>query len=382
MVSGANEAFAEYAPEVTPAQRGYAMPAEWLPHEATWIAWPHYRGDWPGKFEPVPWVFAELARVLARGERVHVFVQPSKGGRCAKTVRDILEKADVNLVHVTLHVQATDRAWTRDSGPIFLTGQVENRKSKIEKHRSLALVDFKFNAWARYDDSARDDALPGAVARILGVPRFTAFGENDRGELQRFVLEGGSIDVNGTGCVLTTEECLLSTVQQRNPGFSRAHIERTLCAFLGVERVLWLAGGIAGDDTHGHVDDAARFVNPTTIAACVETDRRDVNYAPLRENLRRLKKMRDLRGRALDIVELPMPEPVYFAGRRLPASYANFYIANAAVLVPVFNDPCDRAALRTLEQCFRDRPIIPVYCRDLVLGRGTLHCLTQQQPAA
>jgi agmatine deiminase len=213
------------------------------------------------------------------------------------------------------------------------------------------------------------------------VPRFTACGANNRRELQRFVLEGGSIDVNGKGCVLTTEECLLSQVQQRNPGFSRARIERTLCDYLGVGQVLWLAKGIAGDDTHGHVDDAARFVSPTTIVACVETDRRDANYAPLRENLRRLAKMRDARGRAFDIVELPLPERVYFAGQRLPASYANFYIANAGVLVPVFNDARDQAALQVLAQCFKGRPIIPVYCRDLVLGRGTLHCLTQQQPA-
>jgi len=409
MGGGKNMDLQELAPEVTPVQLGYAMPAEWEPHEATWIAWPHNQGDWPGKFAPVPWVFAEIVRHLAPGERVHVLVPPSKGDRFVKAVREILSKADVNLAHVTFHQLSTDRVWIRDSGPIFLTKQstnyksqitnykskitnyksqienykskIENRKSKIENPPPLALVDFKFNAWAKYDDAARDDALPQAVAGMLRVPRFTAYGGNNLGELQRFVLEGGSIDVNGKGCLLTTEECLLSKVQQRNPGFSRARIAQTLCDYLGVRQVLWLAGGIAGDDTHGHVDDVARFVNPATIVACVEADRRDANYGPLRQNLERLAKMRDQRGRPFNIVELPLPEPVYFAGRRLPASYANFYIANTGVLVPVFNDPRDQVALKVLEQCFQDRPIIPVYCRDLVLGLGTLHCLTQQQPA-
>ncbi len=370
-------------PEVTPAQLGYAMPAEWEAHAATWMAWPHNRKDWPGKFAPIVWIYAEIVRLLAQGERVHLFVQPSKGDRMAHAVRDILAKADVNLAHVTLHAQPTDRVWMRDSGPIFVT-----RRSKKQEARSalakpaLALVDFKFNAWAKYDDSARDDALPAAAAKILDVPRFTALGANNRGELQRFVLEGGAIDVNGKGTLLTTEECLLSKIQQRNPGFTRQRIEQTLRDYLGVEQVLWLAAGIAGDDdTHGHVDDTARFVNPATIVACVESNRRDANYAPMRANLRRLAQMRDPRGQPFTIVELPLPAPVYFDGQRLPASYANFYIANAGVLVPVFNDPGDPAALRILEQCFPDRPVIPVYCRDLVWGLGALHCLTQQQPA-
>jgi len=359
---------------VTPAALGFSMPAEWEVHEGTWLAWPHRREDWPGKFETIPWVFAEMVRLLADGERVHILVQPSKGGVAAKRVREVLEKNDVNVAHVTLHERATDRSWVRDSGGIVVRKQNSGER---------AVVDFKFNAWAKYDDSGRDDLVPEYMAGAMKVRRFAAYGENDAGELQRFVLEGGSIDVNGAGCVLTTEECLLSKVQQRNPGFSREHIEKTLCDFLGVKKVLWLNRGIAGDeDTHGHVDDTARFVNRNTIVTCVETERSDANYGPMQENLRRLKKMRDVAGKAFNVVELPMPTGVWFAGKRLPASYANFYIANAGVLVPVFNDVNDARALKVIEGCFKDRAVIPVYCRDLVWGLGTLHCLTQQEPGA
>jgi agmatine deiminase len=374
----------------TPASQGYAMPAEWQPHDATWIAWPHNREDWPDKFEPIPWIYAEIVRILAQGERVHIFVQPSMGGkkdRFKKEVASILERNNVNLAHVTLHTQPTDRVWTRDSGPIFVQRKRPGRNAPPE----TALVDFKFNAWAKYDNSALDDALPAFVSDFLETPRFVAFAENDAGEQQRFVLEGGSIDVNGAGCVLTTEECLLSEIQQRNPGFSRDRIEKALADFLGIQKVLWLGQGIAGDDTHGHIDDTARFVNETTIVCCVEPDKSDANHAPMKENLKRLAKMRDARGggggggggggRQFTIAELPMPAPVVFNGQRLPASYANFYIANTGVLVPVFNDPNDAAALKVLEQVIKDRPIIPVYCRDLVWGLGTLHCMTQQQPA-
>lgn len=369
----------------SPASRGYAMPPEWDPHDATWIAWPHNHEDWPDKFEPIPWIYAEIVRLLAQGERVHIFVQPSLGGRKDRFKREvaaILERNNVNLAHITFHLQPTDRVWMRDSGPVFLK-KVQQGSSSLRRAGAspLALVDFKFNAWAKYDNSALDDALPSFVSDFLKTHRFVAFGENDAGEQQRFVLEGGSIDVNGAGCVLTTEECLLSEVQQRNPGFSRDRVEQALADFLGIRKVLWLDRGIAGDDTHGHIDDTARFVNQSTIVCCVEPDRSDSNHAPMKENLRRLAKMRDARNRPFTVAELPMPAPVYFDGQRLPASYANFYIANTGVLVPVFNDPNDTAALKIFEQLFKDRPIIPIYCRDLVWGLGTLHCMTQQQPA-
>jgi len=353
----------------TPAKAGLAMPAEWRPHDATWLAWPHNHDDWPGKCEPIPWLYGDIIRLLAQGERVHLLVQPGKDN--ARRVREVLSQCDANLAHVTLHEKRTDRIWMRDSGGIFVTGR---------GGAAGGVVDFKFNAWAKYDNNANDDRVPETMAEVTGCKRFVAYAANDAGEYQRLVLEGGSIDVNGAGCVLTTEECLLSTVQQRNPGLSRERVEQALCDHLGVQKVLWLDRGIAGDDTHGHVDDTARFVNAQTIVICITSDKSDANYAPMRENLRRLKRMRDAKGKPFNIVELPLPEPTYFDGQRLPASYANFYIANAAVLVPVFNDPNDLPALKVLEACFKDRPIVPVYCRDLVWGLGTLHCMTQQQP--
>jgi agmatine deiminase len=360
-------------PELTPRELGFSMPAEWQPHAATWLAWPHNENDWPGKFAPIPWIYAEIVRLISGaasgGEKVCIFVTPRGHGKHLEEVGEILAKAGANISNVELIAQPTNRVWTRDSGPIF-----------VRKDSQLAVTDWKFNAWAKYDDSAFDDALPCVVAGMLWMKSFRVMGLNDRGEYQRFVLEGGSIDVNGAGCLLTTEECLLSKVQQRNPGFSRERIEKTLCDNLGVEKILWLDRGIAGDDTHGHIDDTARFVAANRIVTCVESSKRDANFAAMQDNLRRLKKMRDAGGKQFEIVELPLPSPVVFDDQRLPASYANFYICNAGVLVPVFNDPADSAALKVLEACFKDRPVIPVYCRDLVWGLGTIHCMTQQQP--
>lgn len=353
-----------------PRELGFSMPAEWEPHAATWLAWPHNEEDWPGKFAPIPWVFADIVRLISAGEKVRIFVpRAGQKGKALLDVSEMLEKSGADLANVELIAQPTNRVWTRDSGPIF-----------VRRKHQLAVLDWKFNGWAKYENSEFDDALPTVAANITNLPYWRPMGLNDRGEYQRFVLEGGSIDVNGAGCVLTTEECLLSKVQQRNPGFSRQRIERTLCDYLGVEKVLWLDRGVAGDDTHGHIDDTARFADARTIVCCVEPNKRDANHAPMRENLRRLTRMRDARGKLFTVAELPMPGPVVFDGQRLPASYANFYICNAGVLVPVFNDPADGAALKVLEGCFRDRPVIPVYCRDLVWGLGTLHCMTQQQP--
>jgi agmatine deiminase len=342
------------------------MPAEWEPHEATWLAWPHNKSDWPGKFAPIPWVYAEIVRLVGQGERVELFVQDAK---VAASARRTMEREGANLDQVRFHRLRTDRGWTRDSGPIFV------RRSAGGPHE-LALCDWKFNGWAKYDDWKLDDRLPTVVAKKLGLRSWQPTVGS-----QRLVLEGGSIDVDGCGNLLTTEECLLSDVQQRNPGLSREALEEALCEYLGLDQVLWLGRGIVGDDTHGHVDDIARFVREGTIVAAVEPNPNDENHAPLRDNLDRLRKMRDRKGQPFEIVELPLPAPVIFDGRRLPASYANFYIANAAVIVPVFNDPNDGRALRILSELFTDRPVIPVYCRDLVWGLGTLHCMTQQQPA-
>jgi agmatine deiminase len=347
---------------VSSPQPTYRMPAEWEPHEATWLGWPHELTDWPGKFAPIPWAFAEIVRHLANVERVNLLVED----RAAETrVRGILRKSHANLDAVTFFHVPTDRGWMRDSGPIAVCG-ADGRS---------ALLNFAFNGWAKYDDYKKDAKV---VARANAkLKRHVVLPEHHG---RRVVLEGGAIEVNGRGTLLTTEECLLGRVQQRNPGFTREDYAEIFRRYLGVTNVLWLAKGIAGDDTHGHVDDLARFVDASTVVIVAEDDPADENHRPLMENLVRLRAMKDQDGRALRVERLPMPEPVWFAGQRLPASYANFYIANKIVLVPTFNDPADRVALEKLAALFPSRTIVPVYCRDLVLGLGTIHCMTQQLP--
>jgi agmatine deiminase len=355
--------------ENTPRALGYRMPAEWDRHEATWLAWPHNPEDWPGKFQPIPWVYAEIVRLLSAHERVHLLVDDAKAGQRAS---GILDRAGAHLDQVSFHAWPTDRVWTRDSGPIF----VRNAQGQT------GITNWQFNAWAKYPDWHLDDQIPGRVTELLGLPEWQPTIELDNGAKHRVVLEGGSIDTNGGGILLTTEECLLSDVQQRNPGVSRKQLEQAFSEFLGIERVLWLNRGVTGDDTHGHVDDISRFVGPATIVTAVEPNTSDPNHAPLAENLERLKAARTLDGKQFTIVQLPLPRPVVFSGQRLPASYANFYIANGLVLVPTFNDPNDRVALNVLAEVFPDRDVIGIHAVDLVWGLGTLHCMTQQQPAA
>jgi len=286
----------------------------------------------------------------------------------------ILTDSAVGTDAVDFYLWPTNRGWTRDCGPIFV---VSDSCAK----EPLAITSWRFNAWAKYPDWQKDAAIAGKVSRRVRLPQWQP-AVTVNGRPQRVVLEGGSIDVNGRGTMLTTEECLLSSTQQRNPGLGREELERAFADYLGVRRVIWLGRGIAGDDTHGHVDDIARFVAPDTVVACVEPDRNDANHEPLRENLERLRAARDQDGEPLRVVELPMPAPVIFRGQRLPASYANFYIANRLVLVPTFNDPNDRRALEILGGVFPDREVVGIHCGDLVWGLGTLHCMTQQQPAA
>jgi agmatine deiminase len=322
------------------------MPAEWEPHEATWLAWPHEHSDWPGKFAPIPWVYGDIVRKLARVERVRILV---KDAALEKSARRVLAKCDVNMSAVEFLRWPTNRSWTRDYCPIF----VRNDGGEV------AITNWLFNGWAKYDNWREDNRIPSRVAK-----RFKGTRELSPG----IVLEGGSIDVNGAGLLLTTEECLLSeSVQVRNPGLGRTDLERYFAEYLGIRQTIWLKRGIAGDDTHGHIDDVARFVDEKTIVTVVEPS--------LRENLKVLKRT------GLRIVTLPMPAPVYFDGQRLPASYANFYIANGLVLVPTFNDPNDRVALNTLAKLFPSREVVGIFCGDLVLGLGTLHCMTMQQPS-
>jgi agmatine deiminase len=344
------------------------MPAEFEPHAATWIAWPHHAPDWPGKLHAIEFAYVEIARALARGERVHIL---ARDAALRNRARRLLAAAHVPARRIAFHLVPTNRSWTRDFGPIFVrAASARGRRAEI------AMTDWKFNAWAKYPNWRLDDAVNARLERILGLRRIVP---TIRG--RRVVLEGGSIDVNGRGSLLTTEECLLSRKQARNPGLTRAELEAIFREHLGVTNTLWLGRGIAGDDTHGHVDDVARFTDPRTIVAPEEPDRRDPNHAPLKENLRRLERMRDEAGRPLRIATVPMPAPVMYRRQRLPASYLNFYIANGRVLVPTFNDPRDRIALDTLARLFPGREVTGIHAVDLVWGLGTIHCLTQQQPA-
>jgi agmatine deiminase len=328
------------------------MPAEWEPHSATWIAWPHNPDDWPGRFEPIPWIFGEIVRKLSKVERVCILVNDED---MRESARRILSMSGADLDAVDFYIQPTDRIWARDFGPMFAR----------KPGGALAAVKWRFNGWAKYENHHLDEAAGHAIARLADVETIEP----------GCVLEGGSIDVNGSGQLLTTEECLLSPIQARNPGLTREEIEAQIGRYLGVDKVLWLRNGIAGDDTHGHVDDLARFTDAESVVIVSESDPADPNYEPLRENLEILK------GFPLRVRTLPMPSPLIFDGQRLPASYANFYIANRTVLVPVFNDANDRIALNTLAECFPDRQIIGINCVELVWGLGTLHCMTQQQPA-
>ena len=345
------------------------MPAEWERHEATWLAWPHNPEDWPGKFQAIPWVYAEIVRLLAAQERVHILVEDATAQR---RVDGILERAGANLDRVSFHLWPTDRSWTRDSGPIF----VRNAEGRV------GVTNWNFNAWAKYSNWRLDDKVPGRVAKLLGLPEWKPTVALADGSARHVVLEGGAIDTNGAGILLATEECLLSEVQQRNPIVSREELEEVFCDYLGIDQVIWLGAGIAGDDTHGHVDDISRFVEPSTIVTCVEQNKNDANHKPLAENLKRLKAARTGDGKQFTLVELPMPRPVVFDMQRLPASYANFYIANDLVLVPTFHDPNDRVALNILAKVFPEHEVIGIHCVDLVWGLGTLHCMTQQQPAS
>ncbi len=347
------------------------MPAEWERHRATWLVWPHNRDDWDVKMPAVDWCYVEIVRLLLDGEAVSILFQDRTVERraCSR-----LRQAGVDPDRVERYRIATNRSWIRDSGPLFLVREVRARRSQV------AVSDWRFNGWARYRAWQRDNLVPRRIARRLDLERFDV--THTAGSVARpVVLEGGSIDVDGRGLLLTTEECLLGAVQARNPHLGRDDIEQVLCDYLNVRRVLWLGQGIVGDDTHGHIDGVARFVADGVVVAATEPDPADENHPRLADNLARLKRMTNLDGSPLRVVEIPMPSPVCFGGERLPASYANFYIGNRRVLVPTFNDARDRIALDRLAPLFPGREVVGVHALDLVLGLGTLHCVTQQEPA-
>ncbi len=345
-------------PPKTPFHLGYRMPPEWAPHEATWMVWPHNTETWSGgALRRVEDVYLDILKALSRREKIRLLVAPALD--INKLRRRALKKG-VRTGALEFHRVVTADSWIRDYGPVFLKGP-EGEK---------AWCKWRFNAWGRkYSAHRKDDRVFGKAQKMTGAFRFDA----------EMVLEGGSIDVNGSGDCLTTEQCLLNP--NRNRGFSRKTVESALKVYLGVRRVWWLKGGILGDDTDGHVDDVARFAGPKTVLAAYEEDPRDGNYDILRENWERLRFFGRKSGAALRLIKLPMPRPLLFRRKRLPASYANFYAANDAVLLPVYKDPADRTAVEIFKKVFPGRKIVPVDCCTLVEGLGAIHCLTQQEPA-
>jgi agmatine deiminase len=341
----------------------YRFPAEWSPHAATWIAWPHHEPDWPGKLAPIPWVYAEIVRVLHRHERVEILCHDEEVRESARVHLDAHSVRE----NFRLHVVPNDRVWVRDSGPTFV----------LDDNGRTFLVNWRFNAWAKYSNYERDAKVGAAVERITGLPRIEPVRPDSD---ERVVLEGGAIDTDGEGTILVTEECLLSSEQARNPGLSRAGYEQVFRDYLGIRQTIWLGEGCVGDDTHGHIDDIARFTAPGVIVLAYEEDPADdENHRRSVDNLERLQLAGGADG-AFRVVTIPFPRPVEMQDERLPASYANFYVANGVVIVPTFNDRNDRVALNTLAGLFPDRQVIGIHAVDLVWGLGTLHCLTQQQP--
>lgn len=341
----------------------YRFPAEWENHEATWIGWPHNINDWPGKFSTIQWVYSEIVRYISYGEKVRIIVESEDHEIKAKRV---LNSVKVDHNNIEFFRLKTDRGWMRDSCPAFLKKQSEQ-----------AIVNFKFNAWAKYSNFKKDEKIPKFISEKFNLERFVPIHNN-----RQVVLEGGSIDINGEGTLITTEECLMDqNIQVRNPGFSKKDYEEIFKNYLGIKNVIWLGKGIAGDDTHGHVDDLCRFVNKNTLVIVHEENKNDENYLPLKESFERLQNVKLENGSKPEVIKLPMPSPVIFKNERLPASYANFYINNYSVLVPTFNDPNDKTALGILSEIFNDRKVIGIHSLDLVWGLGTIHCLTREHPA-
>jgi agmatine deiminase len=343
--------------QATPKQLGYYFPAEFAPHEATWLSWPHKEASWPGKIETIYRPYAQFVKALTESELVRINVNDEEMQTFAQHV---LQKENVNMQQVEFFFHPTNDAWCRDHGPAFLINQ--NKKQK-------AIVDWGYNAWGnKYPPYNLDDVVPTHIAKHFNLPVF----------YPHIIMEGGSVEFNGKGTLLTSRSCLLNP--NRNPQLNQQQIEFYLQEFYGVEQILWVDEGIEGDDTDGHIDDTVRFVNEDTVLAVVEQNKEDENFIPLQSNLNQLKSLRLLSGKQLNIIELPMPDEVFYEGQRLPASYANFYIANKAVIVPLYNCENDSKALDIIQQCFPSRKIIGINSKDIIWGLGSFHCLSQQEP--
>ena len=335
------------------------MPAEWEEQKSTWIAWPHNKKDWPNKFDFIPEIFAEIISHISKGQKVNILIENNV---LKKRAILILKNFKVNFSNIRFSLCKTDRAWLRDSFPIF----VKNKNKKI-------LLNWKFNSWAKYKNFKKDNSIINKVKKVLKLQSISPVFNG-----RKVVLEGGAIDVNGKGTLITTEECLLSKIQQRNSGFKKHDYEKIFFNYFGIRKIIWLKRGIVGDDTHGHIDDLARFVSENTIFLAYERNKKDVNYKILRNNFRILKKLDDFKK--LKIIKIPMPEAKYIEGTRVPASYLNFYIANKVILVPTFNDKKDKLVLKMFRKHFKSRKVVPIDCSILIWGFGAIHCMTQQEP--
>jgi len=343
------------------------MPGEWEKQKSVWIVWPHNKKDWPGLFHKIPKIISKIVCNLSINQTVNLIIGTSKD---KLTIKQELKKFRNNLSNIKFHPILTNRIWIRDSGPIFLVNNKERKK---------IILNFLFNGWSKYNDYQKDNKINDKIAKLIKIKKIepTIIIKND---LKKVVLEGGAIDVNGQGSILLTRECFLSRVQERNPGVNKLNLENTLSKYLNLKNFIWLNKGIKGDDTHGHIDDIARFVSPNTIMAAIENNKKDRNFKNLKENFQILKKSTDTNGKKFKIIKIPMPKPIYINKVQVPASYLNFYIANKIVLLPIFNDKNDKKVFSIFKKFFKKRKVIPIDCSDLIWGFGAIHCMTQQEP--
>lgn len=347
--------------------KGFRMPAEWELQESVWVAWPYNKNDWPELFENIPSIVSQIISELSKSQKVNLLIKNYKD---KKIIINLLNKFSHKLSNINFHSISTNRIWLRDSGPIFLIN--DKTKKKI-------MLNFKFNAWSKYKDYRKDNNINNKLSKLIKIKKINPLVKINKKHKQ-LVLEGGAIDVNGKGSILLTKECLLSKVQERNPGITKSILEKTLMKYLNVKNFVWLNKGIKGDDTHGHIDDISRFVSKNTIMTAVENNKRDKNYKNLKENLKILRNAKNINKKKFKIIKIPMPKTMYIKNTRVPASYLNFYMANKIVLLPIFSDVNDKKVILIFKKFFKTKKIVPIDCTELVWGFGAIHCMTQPEP--